>query len=199
MKALLTRNGNIIIQYPPDEPPDKRRNAPPGASRKSTPLKIFGGITMHIKTSSKQSRKSRERREAQNFGFYDGEYMETMEESVYRYAPHQRYEKAVSYLEQYLGLPKNYKDDSDKKGVLVMSFTDGREFKFDNLEEVSYYFPLGHPKEHSMVIVNSQGTLFAYGNGQAEFVQGYKIFVGNKPYLTKKAHCSVSSDGESDL
>jgi hypothetical protein len=133
-------------------------------------------------TIPKKARETRARREAQNIGFYDGEYMETMEESVYKYAPHQRYEKAVSYMEMYCGLPpKEDMEHFGEKSVLAVYFTDGSEFVFSGLKDVYYVFPFGKPEEHSMTITNSKGTLFAFANGHIDYAKGLSFTIGSGP------------------
>ena len=107
--------------------------------------------------------------------FFDGEYMETTEESIYKYKPEQRYQKAVAYMQKYFGLTKN----NNKKGIPALCFDDGSEFYFDKLEEVLYGFPFGRPQEHFMLIANSAGTLFAYGNGQITFARGHYFRIGD--------------------
>ena len=113
---------------------------------------------------------------SQNNPFYDGEYMETTTESVYRYAPKQRYTKAILYMEKYFGLP-NEREIRIKDKIPAMQFDDGRIFHFDDLHEVCYYFPFGKPEKHGMTVVNSSGTIFAFGNGQIHFAKGNKFII----------------------
>ena len=91
--------------------------------------------------------------------YYEGEYMETASEVVYKYSREQRYDKAISYMTQYFGLDSG-------RGIPILCLYDGTEFIFSNLIDVYYIFPFGRPQEHSMMIVRPDSTLFAYGNGE---------------------------------
>ena len=99
---------------------------------------------------------------SKNF-YHEGEYMETELEAVYKYLPEQRYEKAIRYMQQYFGLEPD-------SGIPMLCLEDGPEFPFFLLIDVYYIFPHGNPRQHYMVIVRPDSTLFAHGNGVISIV-----------------------------
>lgn len=106
--------------------------------------------------------------------FYShGEYFETANESVYRYEPEYRNEMVLLFMSQYLAI------DVDKciNGIIpILVFDNGVEFSFDNLEEASILFKLGHPDKKYMMITNSERTLLACSNGVMN-VMDYKVLL----------------------
>ena len=112
--------------------------------------------------------------------FLDGEYFETTEEHGWKYAPHQRYEKAIAYMAKYFELPKQISGSNGKNYAYVLRGDNDSEFRFEDLVEVWYDFPFGKPEEHSMIMSGKSGVLFAYGHNQTYLADPDSILkIGN--------------------